>query len=149
LVVADVCAGAGMLGLEALSRGATFTYFVDKSSKAIEYIKNSLLLLEMPQSNYYLNTLDAIQFINHIAYSQNSIEKNTPKIDLLFLDPPYNTNIVNQILIQINDHNILSEKGIIVAETSIQNNLLIDNFILLTERQFGASKVFFISKKNH
>jgi len=148
LVVADICAGTGMLGLEALSRGAKFVYFVDKNRKSIELINNSIKQLEIKNDKYKLNNFDAIQFIQHINHNQI----NTDKIDLLFLDPPYNTNIINEILTQmeeinINFQNIINDNGIIICETSIHNSLIINsNWKIITERQFGASKVLFIKK---
>jgi 16S rRNA (guanine966-N2)-methyltransferase len=146
LIVADVCAGAGMLGLEALSRGAKFAYFVDKSRKSIEYINNSIQLLHIPACNYQLNNLDAIQFLHHIYYKQSNTE-NMEWIDLLFLDPPYTTNIVNEVLWQIDKANIMSKNGIIIAETSIHSSLFTNNgWKIITERQFGASKVSFVSQ---
>lgn len=147
LVAADVCAGAGMLGLEAISRNANFVYFVDKSKKAIEYINNSIKLLNIPIEKYQTNNHDAIQFINHIDYN-NKNTNNQIFIDLFFLDPPYNTNIVNDILNKINETNIINKNGIIIAETSINSSLIIDKNILeiITERQFGSTKIYFIRK---
>jgi len=143
LVVADVCAGTGMLGIEALSRGAKFCYFVDKNHKAIAYIKNSIRLLDIPNEKYQLNNLDAIQFINHIHYQNTNIDTPT-LIDLIFLDPPYNTNIVNEVLLILSEVNIMSKNVIIIAETSIHTSLIINHKHIITERQFGAAKVVFI-----
>lgn len=146
LCVADVCAGAGMLGIEALSRGAEFTYFVDKNYKSIEYIKNSLQALGVSSARFSVNNLDALQFINHIANMQKKQTEAAPKIDLLFLDPPYNTTIANEVLLQIADLGVMRKKGMLVVETSIYNNLMLSsNLQLLSVRQFGASKVHFIS----
>jgi 16S rRNA (guanine966-N2)-methyltransferase len=147
LITADVCAGAGMLGLEALSRGAKFAYFVDKSCKSIDYIGNSIKLLGIPNTDFQMNNLDAIQFLHHIHYKQTNTNTETDKIDLLFLDPPYRTNIVNEVLGQIDEVNVMAESGIIIAETSIHSSLLISsNWEIKTERQFGAAKVSFIKK---
>ncbi len=149
LVVADVCAGAGMLGLEAISRGADFVYFVDKNRKSLEYINNSLKLLNIPIENYQIKNIDALQFLNHIDYN-NKNSDNPIFIDLLFLDPPYNTNIVNNVLNMINETNIMSENGIIIAETSINFLPIINKQVLeiITERQFGSTKIFFLEKNN-
>ena len=148
LIVADLCAGTGMLGLEALSRGDNFVYFVDKTRKAIEYIYNSIEMLNISDANYKLNNLDALQFLNHINY-QNTNTDNQILFDMIFLDPPYNTNIVNKALEIINEtNNIMKKNGIIIAETSIHSSLIIsDNFEIITERQFGAAKVSFIKQR--
>ncbi|MCL2039796.1 MAG: 16S rRNA (guanine(966)-N(2))-methyltransferase RsmD [Bacteroidetes bacterium] len=147
LVVADVCAGAGMLGIEAISRGANFVYFVDKSRKSIEFVTHSLKSLNITAEKYKTNNLDAIQFINHIDYNNKNIDSPI-FIDLFFLDPPYNTNIVNDVLHKINETNIIDKNGIIVAETSINSVLIIDNqhLEIITERQFGSTKISFVRK---
>ena len=147
VIVADICAGTGMLGIEALSRGAKFSYFIDKSRISTEYIKSLINLLNIPNENFQLKNLDALQFLNHIYYSNNNIN-NPTLIDLFFIDPPYNTNIVNEILSCINYMDVMNENAIIIAETSIHNSLLINNnFEIITERQFGASKVTFIKRE--
>src|SRR5207253_4212954 len=45
----DLCAGTGAVGIEALSRGAGFVTFVDKSRKACGLIETNLDLLEIPE----------------------------------------------------------------------------------------------------
>jgi len=154
--VADVCAGAGMLGLEALSRGVNFVYFVDKNKKAIDYIQNNLNNIYLKNINadkeyYKMVNLDAVQFINHFAaneflfHNTKSEIAQTNFLDLIFLDPPYNTNIVNDILHYISEHKILHSEGIIIAETALHHQILLtDKLKILTERQFGASKISFI-----
>jgi 16S rRNA (guanine(966)-N(2))-methyltransferase RsmD len=135
-IVADICAGAGMLGIEALSRNAKFAYFVDKSYKSIEFISNNLNMLRIESENYKTVNLDALQFVNHIN------KQNFPPLDLIFLDPPYNTNIVNEVIIFLNESKILNKNGIIIAESAIHSAIITpDNFEKLTERNFGASKI--------
>jgi len=150
-IVADVCAGAGMLGVEALSRGVDLVYFVDKNRKAIEYIQNNLNSINVEKEFYKILNLDAVQFINHFAsndflsHNTKSKTEKTNFLDLIFLDPPYNTNIVNDILHYVCEYKILNSDGIMVAETALHYQILIpENFKILTVRQFGASKVSFI-----
>ena len=149
--VADICAGAGMLGIEALSRGVNFVYFVDKNRKAIEYIQNNLNNINAEKEFYKILNLDAIQFVNHfvsndfLLHNTKSKTDKTNFLDLIFLDPPYNTNIVNDILHYVSEHKILNSDGIIIVETALHYKILTpENFKILTERQFGASKISFV-----
>ncbi|MDR0926730.1 MAG: 16S rRNA (guanine(966)-N(2))-methyltransferase RsmD [Ignavibacteria bacterium] len=145
-VVADVCAGAGMLGLEALSRGAKYAYFVDKSGKAVEYIRNSIEMVSQALETYKILNLDALQYIGHQALVTQSGAENTP-IDLLFLDPPYKTDIVNASLELLTTAGILANDGIIVAETAVHTVIELYGFFeTITTRQFGAAKVSFLRK---
>ncbi len=139
---ADICAGAGMLGLEVLSRGAKKVYFVDKSRKSIEHIKNNLKLLQADSDSYKIYQLDATQFIHH--YKEISPNE---QVDIIFTDPPYNTLIADDVLRLTTEYSLLREGGILVAETAIFTQLLnINDYEVLTERQFGASKVTIMKK---
>ncbi len=144
-ICADICAGTGMLGIEALSRGARKVYFIDKNTKSINLIRENLISIKEKTSNYKILNLDASQFIRYyekIIFSSNIKEK----LNLIFTDPPYNSPIINNILQLIPEKNILATDGIIVAETAIFSQTLIDNdnYKILTERQFGASKIIFL-----
>ena len=155
-IIADVCAGSGMLGIEALSRGANFVYFVDKNRKATEFIQNNLNSINAEKEFYKILNLDAVQFINHFANSEflfHSAESGIDGdklLDLLFLDPPYNTNIVNDILHFVSENAIMNAGGIIITESSIHYQILLPTvFKKITERQFGASKITFISARTN
>ena len=139
---ADVCAGTGMLGIEALSRGADKTYFIDKNRKAIEYIQNSLTTLKVESNKYKLIQLDAIQFINHYKTIAP-----TEQLDLIFTDPPYKALLINELLQLTIENSILSSNGIVVAESDIFMQLTTHKYYeILTERQFGISKITILRK---
>lgn len=139
-VCADICAGAGLLGIEALSRGAQKVYFVDKNIKSINLIKQNLNFISVATTDYKLLNLDATQFVNYYKKTISTDEQ----IDLIFIDPPYHTSIINNILQLMPEKKIISNNGIIVAETAIFSQILVENnYKILTERQFGASKVIF------
>lgn len=147
IVVADICAGAGMLGIEALSRGSKFIYFVDKSVKSTGYIQNNLDSMNIEKHYYKILNLDALQFVNHWKSMHSNAENTNNKLDIIFIDPPYNTSITNDVLYYINEYDILNKDGVIVAETAVHNIVAIpESYSILTERQFGASKVTFITK---
>ncbi len=145
--VADICAGAGMLGIEALSRGAKKVHFIDKNQKSLDYIKNNLSTINVDNASFDLHRLDATQFVNHYAKTISP----SKQLEIIFVDPPYNTGIVNDIICRISEKNILADGGIIVAESAIFTQILLpNNFILFTERQFGAAKVtLLIKEKNY
>jgi len=76
LRVADLFAGSGALGLEALSRGAAFACFVESDAKAASAIK---------ASTAELGALDRVQVL---AGSALALPRSEP-FDLIFADPPY------------------------------------------------------------
>ena len=58
----DLCAGTGAIGIEAVSRGAAFVTFVDKSRKACALIEENLDLLGVPEEETEIINLDAETF---------------------------------------------------------------------------------------
>lgn len=94
-VCLDLCAGAGGLGLEALSRGARRVVFVDSAPAAVAELKATLARLPA-LGEADLRQTDVIDFL-----------RNTPapdiRPDVVFIDPPYATGLAPQILRALSD----------------------------------------------
>ncbi len=82
----DLFAGSGAMGLEALSRGANFSCFIDHDSDAMRTIKKNISFFNVEQRARCVYS-DAFLGLKKIAHeiSQNII----PQFDILFIDPPY------------------------------------------------------------
>ena len=104
-VVLDLFAGSGALGIEALSNGAKYVYFVDNSSEVERVLKNNLRGME----DYKIMMIDYNKALK--SFRDNSI-----KFDIILLDPPYDRHFINKILDFIYDNNLLNEGGIVVTE---------------------------------
>src|SRR5258708_18871080 len=77
----DLFAGTGAVGIEALSRGAVFVYFVECSRKAVEVIRENLKSLGVDGG------FELLQKENAKAIAQLDQQSVSP--DFIFLDPPY------------------------------------------------------------
>lgn len=141
-VVLDLFAGTGALGIEALSRGAKEAIFCDKVPDAIKIIKQNV-------SN--TNNLDKATIINK-DYKDvlENISKQNKKIDIVFLDPPYKTNLAIDSLQKIIMSNLLTEDGIIIIETDDINReqeiLKIEKAEIFDKRRYGSVWLIFIRK---
>lgn len=100
--VLDLFAGTGQLGIECLSRGAAEAVFVDESSAAVKIVKENLKICGLSAA---VMQCDAISFL-----------RGCGKFDLIFIDPPYDSDIYNEVLKTINSVDILSDGGIIICE---------------------------------
>jgi 16S rRNA (guanine(966)-N(2))-methyltransferase RsmD len=103
----DVCAGTGAIGIEALSRGAAFVTFVDRSRKACALIEENLDKLGVPESTTDILALDA----------ENFTGREHPKgWDIAFYDPPYDADL--SLVLYEFGHNsgLLNAGGILVVE---------------------------------
>ena len=106
--VLDLFAGTGQLGIEALSRGAAAATFVDQRREAVDLVAENLKLTGLVDRGRVICT-DALAFL---AACQE-------KFDLIFLDPPYGTGLLEQALSKITQFDILRQNGIMVCESKI------------------------------
>lgn len=136
----DLFAGSGSLGIEALSRGASWCDFVDKDKKCTLIIKQNLLHTNFrKKSKVY--TLSAKRFINKLI---NGLAID--KYYFVLLSPPYAQGVDREILKQLPQ--ILESGGVVVFEHSRETNLPKDlgELKLIDERVYGAAKVSFLQK---
>ena len=128
--VLDLFAGTGQLGIEALSRGARSAVFTDNSRKAVEVIKRNLEKTEFTSKSTVLN-------MNGIDFASTT----SNKFDFIFLDPPYNKGILQEILPIF--PNILEENGKIICEYEKNLDLPeeIDGLMLKNVRKYGKIKI--------
>jgi 16S rRNA (guanine(966)-N(2))-methyltransferase RsmD len=80
-VFADGYAGSGAVGLEALSRGAEFVYFIESHRAAVHVIEANLKSLGL-EEGYEVLALD-------VCAGLRILEERDARLDLVFLDPPY------------------------------------------------------------
>lgn len=111
----DLCAGTGAIGIEALSRGAGFVTFVDKSRRACGLIEENLDLLGVPEDETEIICLSAENFVGR---------RREENWDIIFFDPPYHENY-GIVIYEIGEEgkNLLAEDGLLIAEHHCKNNL--------------------------
>lgn len=107
----DLCAGTGNIGIEALSRGAKQVTFLEKNLKCIRLIEQNLkwIGLDINQPEVQLIRAEAIQGINLLKEQSETFE-------LIYLDPPYDSDLYNQCLSCISDTCVLETSGILLVE---------------------------------
>ncbi|WP_312695146.1 16S rRNA (guanine(966)-N(2))-methyltransferase RsmD [Caproiciproducens sp.] len=101
--VLDLFAGSGQLGIEALSRGAKQTVFVDASKNSIAVVQKNLEHTGLAE-NAVIKTMDFAAFLL----------QNRERFDLAFLDPPYRTGLLQRALPMTAD--VMNQGGTIICE---------------------------------
>lgn len=101
--VLDLFAGTGQLGIECLSRGAASAVFIDQSRDAVAIIRENLKTCGLGGTVLQQESL--------------SFLRSCGKFDLIFVDPPYDSDMYNTVLETINQVDILSDGGIIICES--------------------------------
>ena len=121
--VLDLFAGSGSLGLEALSRGAESVVLVDFSFKAIKTISRNIEKLRCRDScRIYQKKVSSF------------LRTNSGQFDMIFMDPPYNKNLINPTLELIYENNLINSNGKVIIEHS-KNEKLDDKWASKFEKQ--------------
>ena len=110
--VLDLFGGTGQLGIEALSRGAEKCVFVDQSREAVKVIRENLALTGFENQSRVVQG-DALSFLGSCR----------EKFSLAFLDPPYAAGLLNKALLKMAEIDIMTENGIIVCESAVDQIL--------------------------
>lgn len=138
-VCLDLFAGSGNLGIEALSQGARSVVFVDRSKLAIQTIKENLHLLQVKDETLVLRG-DFLEVLKTLSRS----------FDLIFLDPPYQSDYIEKSLAAIHQYSLLKEGGIVVLESDKEEKMRYDEGVYekIKERQYGDKLVRLLRKRS-
>lgn len=144
----DMFSGSGALGLEALSRYAGEVVMIDKNPQAIRMIANNLQLLGV--DNAQLLHMDAAAYLKSLLQTSLSeaAEGSTPtkKFDIVFLDPPFNKQLVGLYCQLLDEANCLSEHASIYIEIEKKTPLpeLPDNWQVVKEKKAGQLAYYLV-----
>lgn len=138
-VVLDLFSGSGNLGIEAISNGAKLCYFNDINRECIKTIKDNIATFNIEQNVVLINKSwnEALNYIKNIS----------KPLDLIFLDPPYKMDCLNEVIDKIVEYNLLSCNGLIICEVS--NNYLKkwDNLEEIKNKKYGDKFVIILKNK--
>ena len=137
----DLFAGTGAWGLEALSRGAAAVLFVDESPEAGRLIAaNVRNCLPQAQAGFVRLRLHAL---SQLAFHGGKIPA-PHRFNLVFLDPPYQKNLAQQLLKVVEEAHILAPSALVVAEE--QHSVILPDRIgslqSVDRRQYGESALW-------
>jgi 16S rRNA (guanine966-N2)-methyltransferase len=128
LRVADLYAGSGALGLEALSRGATHATFVDNDRSAQDAIKANAAKLGIS---------DRLQILGGSALA---LPRSEP-FDLIFADPPYAEGSGSAVITAVSKAGWLAPGGWISIETDRHDPVEPGEYEIDTEREIGRARI--------
>ena len=136
-LVLDLFAGTGQLGIEALSRGAERVDFVDESNASLALVRDNLTTTGFEKSAQVFRA-DSIAYLDTCG-----------KYDIILLDPPYDTPLIDKALKKINEIDILNKNGIIICETKFDRQLpeILPPYEILREYKYGKIKLTLIQRQ--
>lgn len=128
LRVLDLCAGSGALGIEALSRGASYCQFVEKSRRIAALLKKNIAALDLG-NRARVSIQDVLRGIRHLQLEEQ-------RFDLILSDPPYRAPFLDELVEGTAD--LLAPDGLFALEHSTKIRIVqpptLDRIL---ERSFG------------
>lgn len=132
----DLFAGTGSVGMEALSREASQTVFVENDRLCIDAIQRHLERFGL--SGYRCLTVTSERGIQKLSQENECF-------DVIFMDPPYDAGHVGKTLLQIVAAGILAESGIVAVQHSIRepDDAAARSLMRINHRRYGDSALSF------
>lgn len=125
----DLFAGSGSLGIEALSNGSDFCYFVDSSPKILPILKENLK--EIPHCEVIASSYNMA-----LEYFKNQ----QIQFDIVFLDPPYRQHLINSVIDLLIEKKLLKKQAIVICE--YENEIIQRNDLkLLKKKKYGNKNI--------
>ena len=138
--VLDLCAGTGALGLEALSRGASFAVFVDKHPRACRLVEENLRGMGFADRGE-IRCRELHRAVTELA-------KEGSTFDLLFFDPPYGEGMIGSGVAKIGTAGLIHPEGVLVVEAGRHETVpWPPEFVCRRTERYGETMVYFLRRR--
>ena len=140
MIFLDLYAGTGVLGLEALSRGAKKVVFIEASRKNISVLKRNIESIAPEQNYFELNQESSAHWLSGFADPEHPC--------VVFLDPPFSGNEYELILNKLTILPSIRAGSLIVVESNQAREILFpEALLLLKHRHYGSVKLDILRKQ--
>lgn len=137
----DLFAGSGAIGIEALSRGCKRAVFVERDKKAVACIEANLKRTGL--------SADAEVFPSDVAGALSRLSAKGAAFDIIFMDPPYRTGVVMQVMAQLAGSALCGEKTLVIFEEALETDISFAEkcgFSVIKEKCYKTNKHVFVRK---
>lgn len=133
----DLFAGTGSVGLEALSRGASFAVFVDESREAVKIVERNLQELGLAARAEILQ--------DDVFRALERLHRRGERFDLVFVGPPYGQELAHKALERLGELSLLCDDALVVTEVFKKEQLegRYGSLTLVDERTYGDNALKF------
>jgi len=139
----DLFAGTGGVGIEALSRGAEFTLFVEKEPKAVRILRENLRATQMTGQARVVQE-DVFRFL----LLANQAAHPDERFDIVYVAPPQYQELWAQALMALDGHALLAPESIVVAQIFPKeyHALPLQDLVLTDQRKYGSTMLCFYER---
>ena len=139
--VLDLFSGIGSFGLECISRGSKFVFFLENYPPVLKILKDNISNLKYEKKSKVID-IDAFRITK-------SIFKDHQRFEIIFCDPPYKEKKINLLIENIIEMNILEENGIIIIHRKKGDlDIYPKKFKIIDTKNYGLSTFVFGRKSN-
>jgi 16S rRNA (guanine966-N2)-methyltransferase len=145
-MVLDLFAGTGAIGIEALSRGAAFTLFVDQSLEAGRLIETNLRsCFHRPHAAFVQLNLATAAHLRSLVTKTSS----TTLFDLVFMDPPYQKRLAERSLTMVEKADILMPGALVIVEEhrDVALPTEVGSLSVIDQRHYGETRLWFYGRQ--
>ena len=137
--VLDLFCGTGALGLESLSRGARTSVFVDNDEHSLAVLRRNISRCKVASCTRVIRW----DIINNLS----CLNRDDQCFDLVFLDPPYGLEVIQNTLINLIRQDVLLPEALVVAEHPSKDTIDLTGTGLhsVDHRSYGSSALSFLS----
>lgn len=133
----DMFSGSGAIGLEAASRGAKKVILCEKAKEAISIIKKNIDKTHLEVTLYTKSY-------------EKMLEELNEKVDIIYIDPPYKTDLAYESLKKLIELDLLKEDSLIIIETDeeerIEKQIKELEIKVINKRKYGRVHLIFLNK---
>jgi 16S rRNA (guanine966-N2)-methyltransferase len=135
----DICAGNGAMGAEALSRGAQLVVGIEQSARACGIIQQNWTKIAQPGQLFQIIKGDARLKLKNLQGQ---------KFELIYFDPPYDSDLYQPILALVAELELLSQDGEIALEHDgrIRDGLVVAGLEQIRSKTYGNTKLTFYTR---
>jgi len=135
--VLDLFAGAGGVGLEALSRGAATATFVERDARALAALRANVAATGVGDQARPVRD-DVFRALGHLA-------REGARFDVVFLDPPYETDLAGATLQALADGALLAPGAVVIAQHFTKRAPALDPpWRVVRTRRFGETTLTYL-----
>lgn len=136
----DLFAGTGNVGIEALSRGAAGAVFVENNSRHVKVIEENLAITGLGERARVIKS--------GVEPALKKLAAENLKFDIVFMDPPYHTDLAEKALLLLAESDLVGENGLVIVESSSLKDMpeRVGDLFISRREKYGDTVLTFYAK---
>ena len=136
----DIFSGSGAIGIEALSRGAALCTFLENNREALRCIRDNLAFTRLEERG---------KVVGCDVQKGLSVLSGEAPFHIVFMDPPYKSNLEDDLFLELEDLNLVDEDSLIIVEAKLSKSFdFVEKcgFEITKEKRYKTNKHVFLKR---